>query len=129
MRIRDADSPFAVCLRGREDESSPQHSEVRSRKIQSPLVEYTVEVEPTDRVLDALNYVKWYIDGSLTYRRSCAHGICGSDGMRINGRNRLACKVLVKDAGNRITSNRCWDTGLSRTWLWIWTSSSGNTPR
>ncbi|MER3513254.1 MAG: succinate dehydrogenase iron-sulfur subunit, partial [Chloroflexota bacterium] len=30
-------------------------------------------------------------------RRSCAHGICGSDAMRINGRNRLACKVLVRD--------------------------------
>jgi succinate dehydrogenase / fumarate reductase, iron-sulfur subunit len=66
-------------------------------------VEYTVEVDPTDRVLDALNYVKAFIDGSLTYRRSCAHGICGSDGMRINGRNRLACKVLIKEAGDRIT--------------------------
>ena len=66
-------------------------------------VEYEVEVDPTDRVLDALNYVKWNIDGSLTYRRSCAHGICGSDAMRINGRNRLACKTLVKEAGKRIT--------------------------
>lgn len=65
--------------------------------------EYTVEVEPTDRVLDALNQVKWYQDGSLTYRRSCAHGICGSDAMRINGRNRLACKVLIKDLGPKIT--------------------------
>jgi succinate dehydrogenase / fumarate reductase iron-sulfur subunit len=44
-----------------------------------------------------LEYVKGYIDGSLTFRRSCAHGVCGSDAMRINGRNRLACKVLVKD--------------------------------
>jgi len=65
--------------------------------------EYTVEVEPTDRVLDALNYVKWYQDGSLTFRRSCAHGVCGSDAMRINGRNRLACKVLIKDLGPKIT--------------------------
>jgi succinate dehydrogenase / fumarate reductase iron-sulfur subunit len=64
---------------------------------------YEVEVEPTDRVLDALHYVKWYQDGTLTLRRSCAHGICGSDAMRINGRNRLACKVLVKDAGRKIT--------------------------
>jgi len=59
--------------------------------------EYTVEVEPTDRVLDALHAVKWYHDGSLTFRRSCAHGICGSDAMLINGRNRLACKVLIKE--------------------------------
>jgi succinate dehydrogenase / fumarate reductase iron-sulfur subunit len=57
----------------------------------------TVEVEPTDRVLDALHAVKWRHDGSLSFRRSCAHGICGSDAMMINGKNRLACKVLVKD--------------------------------
>ena len=36
--------------------------------------EYTVQADPTDRVLDALNTVKWYQDGTLTYRRSCAHG-------------------------------------------------------
>jgi len=65
--------------------------------------EYQVDVEPTDRVLDALNQVKWYQDGTLTYRRSCAHGICGSDAMRINGRNRLACKILMKDLGRKIT--------------------------
>ena len=64
--------------------------------------EYAVEAEPTDRVLDLLNQVKWYQDGTLTYRRSCAHGICGSDAMRINGVNRLACKILVKDLGERI---------------------------
>jgi succinate dehydrogenase / fumarate reductase iron-sulfur subunit len=64
---------------------------------------YEVEVEPADRVLDALHYVKWYQDGTLSLRRSCAHGVCGSDAMRINGRNRLACKVLIKDAGRRIT--------------------------
>lgn len=65
--------------------------------------EYEVEVEPVDRVLDALEYVKWHLDGTLTFRRSCAHGICGSDAMLINGRNRLACKVLIKELGSRIT--------------------------
>jgi succinate dehydrogenase / fumarate reductase, iron-sulfur subunit len=59
--------------------------------------EHRVALEPTDKVLDALHKVKWEIDGSLTFRRSCAHGVCGSDAMRINGRNRLACKTLVKD--------------------------------
>ncbi len=58
---------------------------------------YVVPCQPTDRVLDALHKVKWEIDGTLTFRRSCAHGVCGSDAMRINGRNRLACKALVKD--------------------------------
>ena len=65
--------------------------------------EYTVAVEPTDRVLDALNSIKWYQDGSVTFRRSCAHGVCGSDAMRINGVNRLACKVLMRDVGTEVT--------------------------
>ena len=60
-------------------------------------VDYDVEMYSTDRVLDALHKVKWELDGSLTFRRSCAHGVCGSDAMRINGRNRLACKTLIKD--------------------------------
>jgi succinate dehydrogenase / fumarate reductase iron-sulfur subunit len=51
----------------------------------------------TDRVLDALHKIKWEQDGSLSFRRSCGHGICGSDAMRINGLNRLACKTLMKD--------------------------------
>ena len=58
---------------------------------------YQVTAEPTDRVLDALHKVKWDLDGSLTFRRSCGHGVCGSDAMRINGKNRLACKTLLKD--------------------------------
>lgn len=60
--------------------------------------DHTVEVELTDRVLDALNYIKWNLDPTLAYRRSCAHGICGSDALVINGRNRLACKLLIKQA-------------------------------
>jgi succinate dehydrogenase / fumarate reductase iron-sulfur subunit len=65
--------------------------------------DYTVSVEPTDRVLDALNSIKWYQDGTVTFRRSCAHGVCGSDAMRINGVNRLACKVLMRDVGTEVT--------------------------
>ncbi|GGO83304.1 succinate dehydrogenase iron-sulfur subunit [Wenjunlia tyrosinilytica] len=60
-------------------------------------VDYPLEIDPKERVLDALHKIKWEIDGTLTFRRSCAHGICGSDAMRINGRNRLACKTLIKD--------------------------------
>ena len=58
---------------------------------------------PGDRLLNCLHYAKWYVDGSLTFRRSCAHGVCGSDAMRVNGVNRLACKVLVKDLPDLIT--------------------------
>jgi len=59
--------------------------------------DYQVEADPMDRILDLLHYVKWYQDGSLAVRRSCAHGICGSDAVVINGVNALACKVLVRD--------------------------------
>lgn len=65
--------------------------------------EYRVDARSTDRVLDVLNHVKWEVDGSLGFRRSCAHGICGSDAMLINGVNRLACKLLVKDVGATIS--------------------------
>ncbi len=58
---------------------------------------FQVPCLPTDRLLNLLHYVKWYLDGTLTFRRSCAHGVCGSDAMRINGVNRLACKVLMRD--------------------------------
>ena len=60
--------------------------------------DYTLnDLDPTFRILDALHRIKWKIDGTLTFRRSCAHGMCGSDGMRINGRNALACAKLLKD--------------------------------
>ncbi len=58
---------------------------------------YSVDAKPTDRILDCLNKVRWEQDGSLSYRMSCAHGICGSDGMTINGISALACQKLVKD--------------------------------
>jgi len=64
---------------------------------------YTLEADPTDRVLDVLERIKGQYDGTLTFRRSCAHGICGSDAMRINGRNMLACKTLIRDVGEKIT--------------------------
>ncbi len=64
--------------------------------------EFKVEAQPMDRVLDVLQSIKENQDGSVTFRRSCAHGVCGSDAMVINGRNRLACKMLVKDVGRNL---------------------------
>ena len=65
---------------------------------------YRIEADPrTDRVLDLLHRVKYEHDGTLTFRRSCAHGICGSDAMLINGRNRLACKERIEKLGRRIS--------------------------
>ncbi|MEE9556687.1 MAG: succinate dehydrogenase iron-sulfur subunit, partial [Candidatus Adiutricales bacterium] len=59
--------------------------------------EYELPVEPEMRILDCLNLIKWNLDGSLSYRMSCAHGVCGSCSMKINGRCGLACQKLVKD--------------------------------
>ncbi len=65
---------------------------------------FELEAAPTDRVLDLLEQVKGYKDGSLSFRRSCAHGVCGSCALRINGQNMLACKTLIQDLpGNKIT--------------------------
>jgi succinate dehydrogenase / fumarate reductase iron-sulfur subunit len=65
---------------------------------------YTVESDPKgDRVLDLLHRVKYDQDGSLTFRRSCAHGVCGSDAVLVNGRNRLACKARVEQLGRKIS--------------------------
>lgn len=58
---------------------------------------YTLDAEPMDTALYVLLKIKWYQDGTLTFRKSCAHGICGSDAMQINGENKLACSILVKD--------------------------------
>lgn len=85
-----ADSPY-ITVTFRIRRFNPEISEEASWQ------DFQLEIDPKERVLDALHKIKWELDGSLTFRRSCAHGICGSDAMRINGRNRLACKTLIKD--------------------------------
>ena len=85
-----ADSPYiTVTFRVRRF-----NSEVSAEAVWE---DFQLEIDPKERVLDGLHKIKWDIDGTLTFRRSCAHGICGSDAMRINGKNRLACKTLIKD--------------------------------
>ena len=58
---------------------------------------YEIEAEPEDRILDCLNRIRARMDPTLSFRMSCGHGVCGSDGMRINGTSSLACQKLVKD--------------------------------
>ena len=54
--------------------------------------EYDIELKPgTVMVLDALQQIKAECDDTLAFRRSCREGVCGSDGMNINGKNGLAC--------------------------------------
>jgi len=58
---------------------------------------FEVDAEPTERLLSVLLDIKQHQDPTLGFRKSCAHGVCGSDAMRINGKERLACKTLVRD--------------------------------
>ena len=58
---------------------------------------YRVEAGPSDRLLDCLNHIHFEQDPTLSFRMSCGHGVCGSDGMRINGICGLACQQLVKN--------------------------------
>lgn len=53
-------------------------------------------------VLDALLVIKNKIDETLTLRRSCREGVCGSDGMNINGKNRLACTTHLSSLSEPI---------------------------
>ncbi len=59
--------------------------------------DFEVEADPMERILDCLNRIRWEQDPALSFRMSCGHGVCGSDGMRINGISALACQKLVKD--------------------------------
>ncbi|EYT84370.1 succinate dehydrogenase iron-sulfur subunit [Streptomyces andamanensis] len=85
-----ADSPY-ITVTFRIRRFNPEVS------AESVWEDFQLEIDPKERVLDGLHKIKWDVDGTLTFRRSCAHGICGSDAMRINGKNRLACKTLIKD--------------------------------
>ena len=54
--------------------------------------DFSVETDGRDlMVLDVLELIKAEHDGSVTYRRSCREGVCGSDGLNMNGKNGLAC--------------------------------------
>jgi len=54
-------------------------------------------IRPGMMLLDALLDIKSTIDESLSFRRSCGEGVCGSDGMNINGKNGLACITPLQD--------------------------------
>ena len=59
--------------------------------------DYEVEIRgPGMMILDGLNQIRWEIDGTLAYRRSCREGVCGSDGLNINGVNRLGCITQIE---------------------------------
>src|SRR6201992_1189797 len=61
-----------------------------------------VELDGSERMLlDALMKLK-AVDPTLSFRRSCREGVCGSDAMNINGKNGLACLTKVADLGEHV---------------------------
>ncbi|MGA8005550.1 MAG: succinate dehydrogenase iron-sulfur subunit [Burkholderiales bacterium] len=73
------------------------------RDARPRMQDYELSVEPTDRMLlDALIRLKAQ-DDSLSFRRSCREGVCGSDAMNINGKNGLACITKIADLPDKVT--------------------------
>lgn len=66
---------------------------VRFKSLSNRL--YALTTRPLQQVLDALIKIKNEIDPTLTFRRSCREGICGSCAMNINGQNTLACLCRI----------------------------------
>jgi len=67
----------------------------------------TVELKDTDKMLlDALMRIKSDQDDSLSFRRSCREGVCGSDAMNINGKNGLACITNLRELKEPIVCGR-----------------------
>src|ERR1700726_507083 len=58
---------------------------------------YEVPLRKEWVVLDALNYIKDHLDGSLSFRWSCRMGVCGSCGMMVNGVPKLTCATFLSD--------------------------------
>ena len=80
---------------------------------------YTIDLDKCGpMVLDALIKIKNEIDPTLTFRRSCREGICGSCAMNMDGRNGLACTTAIERPQGRGP-----DHAAAGTWTWSRTSS------
>ena len=63
---------------------------------------YEIAVDPDWKILDAVNYIKDEVDGTLSHRWSCRMAVCGSCGMMVNGESRLTCKDSVSQYGDTV---------------------------
>ncbi len=59
--------------------------------------DFTLNVEPDEYVLDAVERVWAFHDRSLCFRHACHHSTCGACGMRVNGVEKLTCITLIRD--------------------------------
>jgi succinate dehydrogenase / fumarate reductase, iron-sulfur subunit len=77
---------------------------IRQRPNAAPTIQhYSLDVEPGNTILECLNRIKWELDGTLSFRKNCRNTICGSCGMKINGRSALACKENVASEISRLS--------------------------
>ena len=91
-------------------------------KDQNPYMqdfELDIKEHPCVMVLDALLTIKNKFDESLTLRRSCREGVCGSDGMNINGKNRLACTTHLSSLKSLLSFDLYRVCRLFVIWSWI----------
>ncbi|MGF1515530.1 MAG: succinate dehydrogenase/fumarate reductase iron-sulfur subunit [Elainellaceae cyanobacterium] len=77
---------------------------VRQAQQAPYIARYNLEIEASATILDCLNRIKWEQDGSLAFRKNCRNTICGSCGMKINGRSALACKENVGSELSRLAA-------------------------
>ncbi|BDR54419.1 (2Fe-2S)-binding protein [Bombiscardovia apis] len=81
-------NPFA-------EAASSNNTALQASKLKRWVQEYTIDANEHDSLLDALLTIKRSQDPSLTFRYACAHGMCGSDGVLINGQPALLCKSKI----------------------------------
>ena len=82
--------------------------------------EFTVAPPPSSKMLlDAILQVKDEQDDTLAIRRSCREGVCGSDGVNVNGRNALACITPLAELREPVEIRPCRGCRSSATWWWI----------
>ena len=78
---------------------------IRQKQNTTPKIHtYELDVSKANTILECLNRIKWELDGSLAFRKNCRNTICGSCGMKINGRSALACKENVGGELARLTT-------------------------
>ncbi len=80
---------------------------IERKQRHSHWAEYSVPVEPHTTVVDALEWIRTHLDGTLMYRHSCHHGSCGTCGMLVNERQMLACTTNVLDEIEEAMSGEC----------------------
>jgi succinate dehydrogenase / fumarate reductase iron-sulfur subunit len=78
----------------------------QNRDRESRVQNYTLNVAPTNTILDCLNRIKWELDGSLAFRKNCRNTICGSCGIKINGRSALACQENIGNELSRMGNSQ-----------------------